>query len=628
MSDWTIEQTTNLYNLPYWSAGYFHANEDGNIAVTVGQQQLDLRALVDELRHADKVQLPLLVRVNNILRDRVQHLCTAFDVAITKYKYQGAYTSVFPIKVNQQRSVVEQIAHYGGEQIGLEAGSKPELLAVLGLAPNGAVIVCNGYKDREFIRLALIGQTLGHDVYIVLERTSELRMVIDEAQALGIRPQLGVRVRLSSTSKGNWQNTGGEKGKFGHSASQLLETVAVLREHNLLDTFSLLHFHLGSQIANISDIRRGIQEASRYLVELHGLGVTTFIVDVGGGLGVDYEGARSRSDCSMNYTIDEYANAIVHTLLDACDAAGIDHPNIVTEAGRAQSAHHAVLITNVIDVEAGHTTDEAATVEPLAADTPRLLHDMQTALHAASKIPVLELHHDAEFWLSEIKHQYLHGVLNLEQRVCGEQLYFKLCQQIWLRLDYGVRAHRVVLDELQEKLADKYFCNFSVFQSLPDVWALNQIFPIMPLQRLHEQPTRRAVLQDLTCDSDGCIAQYVDHGSIENTLSLHGINADDDYLIGVFLVGAYQEILGDMHNLFGDTDAVNIELTTDGYTVTGIERGDQVNELLEYVHYNTEHLAQRYQQKLSTCARVTDATQQAYSQELNAGLTGYTYLED
>lgn len=626
MSKWTAAQASALYNVSSWGSDYFQVSKEGHLQVGVGDLTADLKEMVDELREQRSLQLPLLLRINNILRDRVHHLCEAFNVAIDRHQYQGSYTSIYPIKVNQQRSVVEQIAQYGGQQIGFEAGSKPELIAVLGVAPRGARVVCNGYKDREFIRFALIGQQLGHDVYIVLERTSELRLVIAEAKDLGVVPQLGVRVRLSSTSKGNWQNTGGEKGKFGHSASQLLDTVTVLKDHGLLGAFELLHFHLGSQIANIADIRRGVQEASRYFVELNALGVTPSIMDVGGGLGVDYEGARSRNDCSMNYSVAEYANTIVSTVGDACDHADIAHPDIVTEAGRAQSAHHAVLVTNVIDVESTAQA-QASLADDIDDQAPAILRDMSQAVAGVDKTPVVELYHEAEYWLTEIKHQYLHGLLTLEQRVHGEQLYFRLCDQIKQQLDYRVRSHRDILDELGDKLADKYFCNFSVFQSTPDVWALNQIFPIMPIHRLDEAPTAKAVLQDLTCDSDGCISHYVEQGVIENALSLHELKPKEDYLLGIFLVGAYQEILGDMHNLFGDTDAVNVELTDAGYAVTGIEKGDQVDELLEYVHYSIDGLHEAYQDKLAQ-SNVSDSTKQRYLEELQAGLSGYTYLED
>jgi arginine decarboxylase len=491
--------------------------------------------------------------------------------------------------------------------------------------PRGGTIVCNGYKDREYIRLALIGRALGHQVYIVVEKLSELEMVLQQSAELGIDPLLGVRLRLASIGAGKWQNSGGEKSKFGLSASQLLQAVERLRSAGQLQQLALMHVHLGSQLANIRDIQNGVREVGRFYSELHALGVPLTVVDLGGGLGIDYEGTRSRSPCSVNYSISEYANNIVHTLREVCSEHELPHPHIFTESGRALTAHHAVLMTNVLDVE--RVPDNGAGEAP-GEEAPSILHDMWQGLQSGAQYPALELYHDAVDWLSQAQAMYLHGVLNLQQRARAEQIYYALCHTLVQRLQPGVRAHREALDELQQKLADKLFCNFSLFQSLPDTWGIKQVFPIMPLQRLNEEPTRHAVVEDLTCDSDGRVDLYVDSEGVNNSLRVHELAADSPYLIGFFLVGAYQEILGDMHNLFGDTDSVNVVLEPDGgYRLEHAERGDSVDDLLRYVHFETPMLVERYREKLAQSG-LPDEARESYLEQLLTGIEGYTYFEE
>ncbi len=629
MTDWTIDSAHATYNIAYWGNGYFDINDQGHVIARPDPRArhpgIDLHVLAREFAQHD-LTLPVLVRFSGILHHRIDELCAAFAKASDTDGYQGRYTAVYPIKVNQQRSVVEALLSHGAERVGLEAGSKPELLAVLALSRPHAVVVCNGYKDREYIRLALIGKQLGHRVHIVVEKLSEVEMVIEEARALNMTPLLGMRVRLASIGAGKWQNTGGDKSKFGLSAAEVLRVVARLREAGMLDALQMMHFHMGSQIANIQHIQTGMGEAVRYYAELQRQGAQIRVLNVGGGLGVDYEGTRSRSFCSMNYSVEEYAHNIVHAIKDICDQQGLSHPDIVTESGRAMTAHHAVLITNVTDVEQAPGRDEP---KPVAKDEHQIIQDLWRSYSELAARPPLEVYHDVAHGLSEAQAMFAHGVLGLEQRARAEQLYFATCRKVRDRLQAGTRAHREALDELNEKLADKYFCNFSLFQSIPDHWAIDQVFPVLPLERLNEQPTRRAVLQDITCDSDGRVDLYVDGEGVEASLPLHAPRAGEPYLLGIFMVGAYQEILGDMHNLFGDTDSVQVEPTADGgYRLAEIRHGDTVDSVLRYVHYDAEDLLASYRRKIDAATALNASQRQLYFDTLKDGLNGYTYLED
>ncbi|HKK07006.1 MAG TPA: biosynthetic arginine decarboxylase [Gammaproteobacteria bacterium] len=634
MSDWTIRHARETYNVHHWGGGYFDIGDDGHLRVRPDRDStkpgVDLYALTDELRAAGLAP-PVLVRFPGILHDRVRLLRAAFAHAMETDGYRGEHTAVYPIKVNQQRRVVEEILRGNGDGVGLEAGSKPELLVVMAMvAQEGGVVVCNGYKDREYIRLALIGRQLGHRIYIVVEKLSELELVIREAKAMGVAPLVGVRVRLASLGAGKWQNTGGEKAKFGLSAAQILRAVERLREEGMLDALQLLHAHMGSQIANIQDIQRGMRECARYFAELHRLGADIRVVDVGGGLGIDYEGTRSRSFCSMNYGVHEYANNVVHALWEVCEELGLDHPHIITESGRAMTAHHAMLIVDVVDTERSPDADQIAASRE---DEPAIIANLRAGLDNVARTDLssrsaLEAYHDAVYWFGEAQALYVHGVLDLAYRALAEQLYFAICWRVRALLQPGARAHREVLDELHDKLADKYFCNFSLFQSLPDVWAIDQIFPVMPLHWLDEAPTRRAVLEDITCDSDGRIDHYVDAEGVETSLPLHETRPGEPYLLGIFLTGAYQEILGDMHNLFGDTDSVHVELLADGtHRLVEARRGDTVDTVLRHVHFDADELMASYRDKLAA-ASLGAGQVDAFAAELAAGLTGYTYLED
>lgn len=624
--EWSVQQSRDLYNIAYWSDGFFDVNEQGRVVAYPDGQRghpgIDLVELADKM-HTSGLSLPILVRFSDILKQRFQRLQKAFGRAMQEYGYQGGYLGVYPIKANQQRRVLEEVVHLG---VGLEAGSKPELLAVLALSSQpGSVIVCNGYKDREYIRLALIGQRLGHKVYIILEKLSELDLVLDEANKMGIEPTLGIRVRLANVGAGKWQHTGGEKSKFGFSAAQVLSIVEHLKKVDRLSVLQLIHFHIGSQIANISDIQRGMRECARYYSELRALNVPIQVVDVGGGLGVDYEGTRSRSFCSMNYSMQEYANNIVYTLEETCKEHNLPHPQIITESGRAMAAHHALLIVNVIDVEKVTSEKQLVPVQP---DEAMVLRELWDGYSNISERSASEVYHDACHWMSEVRSMYNLGVINLEERARAEQIYLAICIKLSETLKHSVRSHREVLDELNEKLADKFFCNFSLFQSLPDAWAIDQIFPIMPLSRLEEKPTSRAVLQDITCDSDGRVDQYVDGEGVETTLPLVPYRPGEPYLLGIFLVGAYQEILGDMHNLFGDTHSVNVELQPDNsYQLVHPVKGDLVESMLRYVQLDSKELLASYREQLER-ANLSAKETEEYLETLSEGLEGYTYLED
>ena len=627
MSNKTIQDAREIFNVLRWGDGYFDISDEGPLVVFPTRRRED--GYVDMYRLATEVSksglnLPVLFRFGDILRDRVDRLCGAFAAAMSYHEYQGSYTAVYPIKVNQQRAVVEDILKHGEGRVGLEAGSKPELMAVLALAPAGASIVCNGYKDREYLRLALIGQQLGHKVYVVIEKPNELDLLLKEAAEMAVKPTIGVRVRLTSTGRGKWEHTGGEKSKFGLSAVQILEAVERLRAAGMLNCLQLLHFHLGSQIANIRDVQRGMLEACRCFAELAELGVNVRVMDVGGGLGVDYEGTRSRSSCSMNYSMEQYANTIVRSLWEICADYELPHPSIITESGRAITAHHAVLITEVVDREAIPDKQLA----PPDPEDPQILTDLWEDYENADNRSLLEVYQDALYWNGEAQAMYIHGVLALEQRARAEQIYHAICRKVRDGLKPTTRAHSEAIFEIDEKLADKFFLNMSVFQSVPDVWAIDQVFPIMPVHRLGEALTRRAVLQDLTCDSDGRIEQYVDEEELEATMPVHAMHNGEPYYLGFFMVGAYQEILGDMHNLFGDTDSVNVELDKDnGYRLVKPEQGDTAEVVLRYVHFEPNDLVACYHSKINA-ATTLDLQQRAqYLKELEEGLKGYTYLE-
>ncbi|MDX1319033.1 MAG: biosynthetic arginine decarboxylase [Oceanospirillum sp.] len=634
MTDWSLEDAFRTYNIDHWGSDYFAVNPKGRVVVKPSPAQpnaaVDLTQLCQTLQ-AQGLSLPVLVRFTDILHHRVNRLCAAFDKAMQEQEYTGGYTAVYPIKVNQQRRVVEEILNTSARsanRVGLEAGSKPELLAVLAqTGQKNSVIVCNGYKDREYVRLALLGEKLGHKVFIVIEKMNELNLVLEESKKMGVQPRMGIRARLASIGKGNWQNTGGEKSKFGLSASQILDVVEQLKKAGALDALQLLHFHLGSQIANIRDIQRGLKECGRFYNELCNLGANVRFVDVGGGLGVDYEGTRSRSICSINYSMEEYANNVVHAINEVCTNNNLPHPHLITESGRAITAHHAVLITDVIDIESPDTNAPESIDDDAPAVIQELWRAFQLVTQGADERSLVESYHDVVQAVSEAQDMYTLGILSLTQRSLAERIYTATCDQLRGQLNTRNRAHRTILDELNEKLADKLFANFSLFQSLPDVWGIEQIFPILPLSQLHQPPLRRGVIQDITCDSDGRIDLYVDGQGLETTLPLPAWPEGEQRLLGVFLVGAYQEILGDMHNLFGDTDSVDVTVNADGdVQINQVIKGDTVAKVLEYVNFDPIKLMDSYRAKMDA-SDLTDEEQALFIKELEEGLAGYTYLE-
>jgi arginine decarboxylase len=623
--NWTPADARRQYNLPGWSGGYFDVSDAGHLLARPGGQSgtpaIDLRALVDRL-HEDGLTLPVLVRFTDILRSQIDRLHGAFTTAMQTHGYDARYTSIYPIKVNQQQHVVDAIVGHGGTRVGLECGSKPELMAVIGSLPHGGVIVCNGYKDAEYIRLALIAQRLGHRVVLVIEKLSELEMILATSAAMQIRPELGLRVRLSTVTSGNWQNTGGDKSKFGFTAAGALALVSRLREAGLLDCLTLLHCHPGSQIASIEVFREALVEVARTWIALCADGAPIRTVDVGGGLGVDYEGTASQSDCSMNYDMERYADTVVEVFAGIARAHQLPQPDLMTESGRALTAHHAVLITNVLDTE--QVLSEPG---PVDANDAVPVQELRAALDSCTAENAVARYVEAGDYLASLRGLYLNGEVGLQQRARGESLYYALCRRVQGLL-VAAQSDAPELDSINRRLADKYFCNLSVFQSMPDVWGIDQVFPIMPLQRLDERPTRRATLHDLTCDSDGHIERYVDDHGVESSLPVHPVADDESYLLGFFLLGAYQEILGDMHNLFGDTDAVNVEFDGNGgYRLVDPRHGDTVDELLRYVEFDPKRLMARYREKLNA-AGLKGADRAACLQALEGGLFGTTYMED
>ena len=625
MTAWSTDLARKTYSIPHWSEGYFDVGDDGRIVVSPRGAQGPSIALADavDAARANGAQLPMLVRFPDILGDRLARLQDAFAQAQAEWDYPGGYTAVYPIKVNQHQGVAGTLAAHHGEGFGLEAGSKPELMAVLALSRPGGLIVCNGYKDREYIRLALIGRKLGLQTFIVVEKPSELALVMEEAAALGVKPGLGVRMRLASLGAGKWQNSGGDKAKFGLNPRQLLDLWKKLRDAGMADCLQLLHFHMGSQISNVRDIANGMREAVRYFVELTKLGAVITHVDVGGGLGVDYEGTRSRSYNSVNYGVRQYAGSIVQPLAQACAEHGLTPPRIVTECGRAMTAHHAVLVANVSEVERA----PEGRVPDVHDDEPAVVSNLRDLHAELSSRPAVELFHEAQHQHAEGLALYALGQMDLVHRARIDDLFYAIAHAVRARLSFDEKSHRPLLDELNERLVDKYFVNFSVFESMPDVWAIDQVFPIVPIERLDEAPERRGVIADLTCDSDGKIDTYVENEDLDTSLPLHPLRPGEQYRLGFFMVGAYQEILGDIHNLFGDTDAVEVRIEGTGIAVAQQRRGDTTDVMLDYVGYRLDDLRARYTALVDAAALDADESQPLRA-ALEAGLTGYTYLDD
>ena len=629
MHGWTTRDSLELYNIPAWGAGFFTVNPRGHVEVRPDGpdgEAIDLLDLVRDLEQRG-LRAPLLVRFSDILASRVRGLSGAFRHAMTEYGYKGAYRGVYPIKVNQQRHVVEEIIQYGeGGPVGLEAGSKPELLVALALldAPD-ALIVCNGYKDRAYIETALLAQKLGRRPIIVIDRFHEIDLVIKAASELGIRPHMGVRARLTARGAGKWVESTGDRSKFGLSALEMVEAVERLRAEDMLDCLELLHFHIGSQITAIRAHKDALSEASRIFVGLHELGARPKFLDVGGGLGVDYDGSRTNFHSSKNYSTQEYANDVVAVIQEACDERGVPHPDIVTEAGRAMVAHHSVLIFDVLGVSGRATQHEAP---PVTEDDPKVLRDLEEVWETVSQKNLQEAYHDALQLKEEANTLFSLGYLDLPTRARVEYQFFRCCERI-LRIVRELPEVPEDLEPLEKGLADTYYANLSIFQSAPDHWAVKQLFPVLPIHRLDEKPNRRGVFADLTCDSDGKINRFIDTHDVKDVLELHAWTGAP-YYIGMFLVGAYQEILGDLHNLFGDTDAVHVKLAEDGgYSVEHVVEGDSVEAVLAYVQYDRRGLVERVRRTIERSLKKGEISLDESARLLKRyeqGLQEYTYL--
>jgi arginine decarboxylase len=624
---WTIDESRDLYNIEGWGIGYFDINEQGHVTVHPTrnpERGLDLYELAMDL-DAQGVGLPLLLRFSDILRTRIEMLTERFRGAIREFNYTGSYTTVYPIKVNQQRHVVEEILAFGRRfNVGLEVGSKPELQAVLALNERADhIIVCNGYKDEEYIRLALMGQKLGHTVLVVLEKIGEVDTLLKVADEMNVQPTAGIRVKLSTTGAGRWSDTAGEKSKFGLNASQLVRVVDKLQSVGRTDILRMVHFHIGSQIPDIRNIKAAMTEVSRYYVELRQMDVNIEYVDVGGGLGVDYEGTRSTAPASVNYSIQEYANDIVYSLAEACREADLPMPHIISESGRALTAHHALLLINVIDLET-QSSDAPAEVPD---DAHLIVHELFAALHDIDDRSLREVYHDALFAKEQVHSHFHSGVLSLRERAIAERLHNAIMNRVAQLAGEDEEEYGDILPEVNAQLTDRYFCNFSLFQSLPDSWAIDQLFPIMPVHRLNEEPTRRGTLQDVTCDSDGKIDHFVGWRKAKPALELHTLRGEEPYVLGIFLTGAYQEILGDLHNLFGDTNAVHLKLTETGYEIEDLVHGDTITEVLNYVQFNAQDLITTFRRKVQNAQGLARNEANGFIADYIAGLNGYTYLE-
>ena len=613
--------------MPGWGLGFFRVNPAGRVTVHPDgdpKQGLDLYQLAMDL-NAQGVGLPLLLRFSDILRVRIEALGDAFRKAIAESEYQSTYTTVYPIKVNQQRHVVEEIVEFGTPHgVGLECGSKPELQAILGITESTApLIVCNGYKDEEYLRLALMGQKLGHTVFVVIEQLSELETILKVADEMGVTPTMGVRIKLATEGSGRWAKSGGEKSKFGLSAMELMKLLDRLASLGRTGLLRLVHFHLGSQITDIKYIRAGLEEVGRYYVELRKMGFGLTHVDVGGGLGVDYDGSRSTRAASMNYSMREYASDVIHALGTICAAEGVPVPQVISESGRAITAHHSLLLINVTDVE----SQTEPSVPDLGPDPHSLLLEMKENLESLAPDRIAEVHHDATFGKERAQELFASGVISLRERANAELLFLTTMNQLARIVEPEKGEYPEVWADIEATLVDRYFCNFSVFQSLPDNWAIDQLFPIMPIHRLDERPTRRGTIQDITCDSDGVIDRFVGGRKGKPSLELHPIRDDEPYVLGIFLTGAYQEILGDLHNLFGDTNAVHVRLTKAGYEISDLVHGDTVTEVLNYVQFQPAELLTTFRRKVTAAKDISRNEANQFIADYVAGLEGYTYLE-
>lgn len=630
MKKWTIEDSRELYNINGWGVSYFGVNDKGNVYVTPckDKTQIDLREVMDELALRD-VTSPVLLRFPDILDNRIEKTASCFDVAKKEYGYKGENFIIYPIKVNQIQPVVEEIISHGRKfNLGLEAGSKPELHAVLAVqCQSDSLIICNGYKDQAYIELALLAQKMGKRIFIVVEKLNELETIATVAKKLNVKPNLGIRIKLASCGSGKWEESGGDASKFGLTSAELLQALDIMEKKGWHDCLKLIHFHIGSQITKIRRIQTALREASQFYINLHKMGYKVEFVDCGGGLGVDYDGTRSsNSESSVNYSIQEYVNDCIYTFVEAADKNELPHPNLITESGRSLTAHHSVLVIDVLETASLPGMPEEFEAKP---DDHKLVKDLYDIWDNLSSRSMLEDWHDAEQIREEALELFSHGIVDLKTRAEIERMYWSVAHEINV-LAKNIKHVPEELKNLDKLLADKYFCNFSLFQSLPDSWAIDQLFPIVPIQRLNERPTRNATLQDITCDSDGKIANFVAEGHTSHVLPIHSLKKNESYYLGIFLVGAYQEILGDMHNLFGDTNAVHISVKDGKYHIDQIIDGETVEEVLDYVQYNPKKLVRQLETWVTKSVKEGKISLEEGKEFLDtyrSGLYGYTYLE-
>ncbi len=627
---WKVQDSLELYNIRNWGKGYFDINEAGNVTVTPNKTKehaIDLKELVDSLLKRGLAP-PLLLRFSDILRHRISEIASAFDHAIKECDYTGGYCCIYPIKVNQQRHLVEEYTRFSQQYgFGLEAGSKPELLAVLAMTRNGEVpIVCNGFKDDEFIEFVVLAAKMGKDITPIVEKFTELKLIVKYAKTHECRPKIGVRVKLAARGSGRWEQSAGVRSKFGLTLPEVLAAVEYLKENDMLDCLQMLHFHMGSQITNIRHVKNAVNEAARIYVELHRLGANMNYLDVGGGLGVDYDGSQTNFESSINYTLQEYANDVISRIQSVCDEAGVPHPKIFSESGRALISYNSLLVFNVLGVS---RFDDQKVPDCLPEDAPEPLRELEYVYRNFSSKNFSEAYHDAVQFREECANLFNLGYLDLNSRAHAESFFWGVCAKTLRLVDEQSYAPDE-LEGLEELLSDIYFCNFSLFQSMPDSWAIRQLFPVLPIHRLNEEPTRRGVLADITCDSDGKIDQFIDLRDVKKTLELHPFEGSEYYL-GAFLIGAYQEILGDLHNLLGDTNTVHVGLDEDGQAVIeDVIKGDTVDEVLRYVQYDPLTLVSRMRQSVENAMRQNRITLEESAQIMNfyeSGLRGYTYLE-
>ncbi|MEH6469910.1 MAG: biosynthetic arginine decarboxylase [Halopseudomonas sp.] len=632
LKSWSTAQSAELYGIDDWGAGYFELSEQGDVMVKVPFNGSDVRVSIPEILSGIRqrgLPLPLILRIENLLDAQIHKLNEAFAGAIDKLGYQGAYRGVFPIKVNQQAQVIEEIAQFGGRyQHGLEAGSKAELIIALSvLKADDRLIICNGYKDQEFIDLGLRAQRLGYRCLFVIETPTELPIIIERSKVLGIRPLIGVRVKLASKVSGLWNKTSGDRSIFGLTTNQLIEVIDGLKAQDMLDCLQLLHYHLGSQIPNIREIRNGVMEACRYYVDLVKEGAAMGYLDLGGGLAVDYTGANTNQEHSKNYSLNEYCGDIIEVVMSMLDPQEIAHPCIVTESGRATVAYSSILLFNILEVTHFEAT---ALPETLPDSAHELIHNLQEVLANITPKNLQECYNDATYYRDELGELFKRGQIDLRNRSLSENLFLEVLQRISAQLRLCERVPPE-LNGLREYLADIYYGNFSVFQSLPDIWAIDQVFPVIPIHRHDEEPTREAIIADITCDCDGKIDRFIDAHEVRNTLPLHPLKADEDYVLGVFLVGAYQETLGDLHNLLGDTAVASVRINQDGsFDVMKELEGDSIADVLSYVEYQPQALQENFRSVAERAVRegkISPAERREVLQSFSDSLRGYTYYE-